>query len=90
MGMNNSLDWPPIEAELMKYPHKLKSAETASQVNKMIRNIGVMVSDLSKLELEYRRSPYKSDTLVKEQLGRVNEAIKDLENWIPTLFLKFN
>lgn len=87
MEIKNSLDWAKIDTELTELASRVKDYEHRDEAKKVIRNIGTMVSQLSKLELEHRRSAFKSGTKVKEQLGKVNEQINDLEQWLTMLLL---
>lgn len=87
MDIKTALDWPKVEAVLRENGCNLKDYEHRNQVFKIIRNLDKMVSQLSKLELEARRSPFKSNQRVNEQLTKVNEEINNLEQWLTLLLL---
>lgn len=87
MEIKNSLDWPKVETAINNSIGQLKNWEHRREAEKLVRNIGKMVSQLSKLELEDRRSPFKSGLKVKEHLAKVNEEINNLEQWITMLLL---
>jgi phage host-nuclease inhibitor protein Gam len=65
----------------------LKAYDHKEQASKVVYNIGTMVSQLSKLELEARRSAFKSNQRVTEQLEKINTEINNLEQWLTLLLL---
>ena len=87
MDIKTALDWPKVEAVLLENSKNLKDYEHRKEVGKVINNLGKMVSQLSKLELEARRSPFKSHQRVTEQLVKLNEEINNLEQWLTLLML---
>ncbi len=87
MKIENSLDWPKVETVINDSIGQLKNWEHRRDADKVVRNLGKLVSQLSKLELENRRSPFKSGARVKEHLEKVNEEINNLEQWITMLLL---
>lgn len=87
MDIKTALDWPKVEAVLLENGRNLKNYEHRNEVVKIIHNLEKMVSQLSKLELEARRSPFKSNQRVNEQLVKVNEEINNLEQWLTLLML---
>lgn len=87
MEIKNSLDWPKVETAIMDSIYQLKKWEHQREATKMLRNFSGMVSQLSKLELEARRSAFKSNQRVTEHLAKVNEEINNLEQWITMLLL---
>jgi len=87
MDIKTALDWPKVETALTDSSRNLKGENHSREVSKVIRNIGTMVSQLSKLELEARRSPFKSHQRVNEQLTKVNDEINNLEQWMTMLLL---
>ena len=46
----------------------------------MLKNIDTMITELSKIEVEARRT--KRDTVVKAQLDKINEAVDTVEKWV--------
>jgi hypothetical protein len=85
MDIKTALDWPKVEAVLVESSRHTKTYQR--EVLKIIHNIGGMVSQLSKLELEARRSPFKSNQRVIEQLRKINTQIYELEQWLTLLML---
>ena len=76
--IETSLDWLEVGGELTKQLNRLPFNY---DLRRLIHNIDVMVTDLSKLEVEARRT--KKYTLrVEEQLRIINEAIDRLEKLI--------
>ena len=87
MEIKTALDWPKVEAPLLASVRNLKDYEHRDQAGKVIYNLGKMVSQLSKLELEARRSAFKSNQRVLEQLEKINTEINNLEQWLTLLLL---
>jgi len=74
MRIDSSLDWWKIEIELT---NQVDSIGYNPDLVKMLKNIDVMVDDLSKLEVEARRTHVQH--YVKVKLDKVNNAIDHLE-----------
>jgi hypothetical protein len=87
MGIKNSLDWQLESAKILALIHSVPSPSNAFDCRLIISNIGKMVSHLSKLELQMRRSSSHSPRLVNEQLEKINTTIDDLEHWITMLMM---
>jgi hypothetical protein len=74
MRIDSSLDWWKIEIELT---NQVDSIGYNPDLAKMLKNIDVMVDDLSKSEVEARRTHVQHYAKVK--LDKVNNAIDHLE-----------
>ena len=74
MKIETSLDWEKVQDSLNS---QLESIGYNPDLRKMLKNIDVMVSQLSKLEVEARRT--RHDSYSNEQKNKVNKAIDHLE-----------
>ncbi len=74
MEIQNSLDWQKVHADLSS---QLSSSGYNPDLYKMLNNITLMITELSKLEVEARRS--KSTRLTEEKVVDINKAINHLE-----------
>lgn len=74
MVINTSLDWEKVSAELLL---QLNSLRYNRDLNKLYKNIVIMVSELSKIEVDARRlnATYKT----AEKIAEINSAIDRLE-----------
>jgi hypothetical protein len=72
--IETSLDWEKVQDSLNS---QLESIGYNPDLRKMLKNIDVMVSQLSKLEVEARRT--RHDSYSNEQKNKVNKAIDHLE-----------
>ena len=74
MSITNSLDWTTTSVKLSK---EISTCGYNHDLHKILSNIDSMVTDLSKLEVEARRThkPYK----VAEKIAEINSAIDRLE-----------
>ena len=78
MKIQTSLDWGKVGIELSR---QISELPYNPDLRKLNHNIAMLVSDLSKFEVEARR--YKKYTLrAEEQLRIINEAIDRLEKLI--------
>ena len=77
MKIKNSLDWDLVRYDLKQQILKLPYD---TSIRQMLKNIDRMVDDLSKTEVEARRTKvaYYKD----EKLSKVNEAIESLDKII--------
>lgn len=73
----NSLDWSTERGSLHS---KIRDLPYNSQLRTMLKNIDGMVEELSRLEVEARRT--KKMGYSDAQLNTVNSAIQTLEQWI--------
>lgn len=74
MQIENSLDWQKVGIDLQS---QISQLGYNADLNKMFVNIGLMVTTLSKLEVEARRS--KSTRVTAEKVAEINKAIDHLE-----------
>ena len=86
MEILNSLQFAKVEVALLNQISKIKP-QFQSQARKLIDNIRKMNTQLSKLELEARRSASHSSRKVNEQLEKINAEILSIEQWIMMLQL---
>ena len=77
--IQSSLDWPTVQTALEAPLHKMK--KYTHEMWNISHNIGLMVKDLSKEEINCRR--YQKQTrLHAEQLIKINEEIANYERMI--------
>lgn len=74
--IQSSLDWAPIESLLL---HQISKLMYSRALRKMIKNIQIDVTALSKAEVEMRRSHSNN---VKELLTKINHDIDLVEGYI--------
>ena len=74
MKIESSLDWAIISSGLNSQLHKL---DNNTDLIKMCKNIDSMVSTLSRLEVEARRTHIEH--YIKPQVDKINKAISQLE-----------
>lgn len=74
MRIDTSLDWWKVDIELTK---QIESIGYNPDLSKMLKNIESMIDDLSKLEVEARRTHVQHYT--KAKLDKINSAIDHLE-----------
>lgn len=74
MHINKATDWQSLSVSLRK---QMSSIGYNPDLQKMYTNIEKMVSDLSKLEVEFRRT--NKFTAVEEQLNKINNSLNHLE-----------
>lgn len=77
MEISSSVDWAKIEPELRE---QLRAIGYNSDLYKLKNNIEIMVRELSKKEVEARRT--RSSGYLKNDIEKINQSIKTLENWI--------
>lgn len=77
MKIENSLGWDNCRSELKRQIQKLPYSSSNSL---MLKNIDDMVDQLSRLEVEARRT--KVRYYADRQLSKVNESIKTLDELI--------
>ena len=73
--ITNSLEWDPKRDQLVA---QIRALPYNRDLRKMIRNIDVMVQELSQAEV-LARAKHRPAT---QELQAVNQAILDLEKWI--------
>jgi len=74
-----SLDWPWVQTQLEAPVHKMKKYN--HEMFKVSRNIGLMVTELSKEEINCRRQQ-KQTRQHKELVDKINEEIANYERMI--------
>lgn len=77
MTINQATDWQNASITLRK---QLSNIGYNPDLQKMYKNIETMVSELSKLEVDSRRT--NNHTKINEKLSSVNNAIQHLEKLI--------
>jgi hypothetical protein len=77
MKIKNSLEWQTIRSDLKEQIIKLPYD---TSIRQMLKNIDSMVDDLSRTEVEARRT--KVTYYRDEKLSKVNEAIESLDKII--------
>ena len=75
MEIKISTDWQLVNKDLQK---EIRSIGFNPDFSRILNNISTMVSDLSKLEVEARRT--KSTKKVNQKLKSINQAINRLES----------
>ena len=75
--ISNSLDWDLCRIDLKE---KIQKFPFNPDLKKLLKNIDVMVDELSRLEVEARRT--KNHNRCNEQLEKIRAAIDTLEIWI--------
>jgi len=74
MEIKNSLDWQEVHGDLR---HQMSTLGWNPDLRRMLNNITNMVVELSKVEVDARRS--KSDRVAQEKMVDINKAIDHLE-----------
>jgi len=87
MEIQNSLQFAKVEQELQALIYNIKGRDRQKEARKVLDNIGKMNTQLSRLELEARRSASHSPRRVNEQLAQINNEINSLEQWVMLLML---
>ena len=77
--LHSSLDWPEVQTALEAPLHKMK--KYTNEMWNISHNIGLMVKELSKEEINCRRQQ-KQTRIHKETLAKINEEITNYERMI--------
>ena len=77
--IQSSLDWPTVQTALEAPLHKMK--KYTHEMWNISHNIGLMVKELSKEEINCRRQQ-KQTRIHKEMLAKINEEITNYERMI--------
>jgi len=77
MTINHAIDWQEIRSNLRV---ELNSIGYNPDLQKMLKNIDSMVTELSKLEVAARRN--HSTIFTKEKVDQINKAIKHLQQFL--------
>lgn len=75
--ITNSLQW---ESERLRLKTQILGLPYNADLRRILRNIDDMVVELSKIEVDARRT--KSNTKVNGQLAKIETAINTLEQWL--------
>jgi hypothetical protein len=75
MNIKHALDWQDIRSRLRT---EMSAAGYNPDLNKMLKNIDSMVTELSKLEVHARRIG-QATSLTKNKVEDINKAIKHLD-----------
>ena len=77
----NSLnDWPSVDAELRHALRALHDFGAKRQLAKMLDNLQLAVTELSKAEIDYRRTT--NSTIYVAKLATVREQLAHLQQWL--------
>ena len=74
--IKNSLEWSPIENKLK---HKSRELKFENEIKKMIDNVQLEVTELSKAEIKVRRGAIHA---ADEILLKINQDIEMIEEYI--------
>lgn len=74
--IKNSLEWSPVESELI---HKSLGLVHGKEIRKMIRNIQLEVKQLSKAEVDARRG---KKLRAQDLLVKINDDIELVEGYL--------
>lgn len=85
--IKTAMDWDKVESDLIRQTANIKNGRRRMEAQMIVSNIDTMISTLSKLELEARRSPGTVHRKVNEQLDIINQSVLQLEQWITMLLL---
>jgi PP-loop superfamily ATP-utilizing enzyme len=77
--IQSSLDWPAVQTALEAPLHRMK--KYTHEMRNISHNIGLMVKELSKEEVNCRRQQ-RQTRLHAEQLAKINASIADYERMI--------
>ena len=77
----NSLnDWPLVDAELLRTLRALHDFGSKRQLSKMLDNLQLAITELSKSEIDMRRTGYDKTYLAN--LAIVREHLAHLQQWL--------
>jgi uncharacterized protein YaaN involved in tellurite resistance len=82
MKIERALDWNQVSIDLKT---QLSKSGYNPDLQRMFRNIEKMVSELSKLEVEFRRN--NKVTMLDDKVNEINNAISHLEKLILMAYL---
>jgi hypothetical protein len=82
MEIANSLEWANVETTLLDSISRIPNISHAMTARKMLSNLRPMVTKLSQMELEARRSSSHSPRRVNEQLEFFNRQLANYEQWL--------
>lgn len=79
MELKTSLDWHQIEKELINSISNLEPLRR-KEAMRLINNLGVVIKELSKLEVIYRKQP--NSQKIVETVNQINKSIEEIRNII--------
>lgn len=80
LEIKNSLDWPKAEAEIRKLGNLMPIFE--SDIKRLTHNISIMITELSKLEVEARNTRSRSAVFKCEEKAKsINEELKKIHKF---------
>jgi hypothetical protein len=77
MKIEKSTDWEQVKDELRSV---VRGIGYNPDLNRMLKNIDAMVTNLSILEVDARRT--RSMSRLQGEVDKVNEAITQVEKWL--------
>jgi hypothetical protein len=77
----NSLnDWPRVDQQLRRNVRALHNPQHRRQISKMQDNLYHSITELSKAEIDYRRT--LNNTVYLSKLATVREQLHHLQQWL--------
>jgi hypothetical protein len=83
MEIKTIADWFDVDVELQR---QIRGVGYNPDLAKMKRNLDSMITDLSRAEVEARRT--KNYRYIQPQIDQINNSIQSLEHWILMLMLE--
>ena len=77
MKIEQATDWGNVKDELRSV---VRGIGYNPDLNRMLKNIDSMVAELSKLEVEARRT--RKTTYIQSEINKINDAITTIEKWL--------
>ena len=77
MKIERALDWDKVSNDLLM---QLNTVRYNADLRLMLKNINGMVTDLSKLEVSFRRT--RKYSIIEDKVTEINNAIDHLEKLI--------
>jgi len=77
MKIERSTDWGNLRSEIVS---QVRTLNYNPDIRKMIKNIDTLVSNLSRLEVEARRT--RKDSYLQKPLEEINSALATLDQFI--------
>ena len=87
MKFENPVDWYSIETELQRRINCLRRFEHQRDARKLCDNLSKLVTRMSILQVEARRSHSGSTRKVDEQREEIVKELTSLEQWLTMLTL---
>ena len=80
LEFNSLLDWPHVDAECRRSLMRLHDFKSKRQLAKMLDNLQLAVTELSKADIDMRRTGYDKTYLAR--LATVREQLQHLQQWL--------